>query len=98
MESTERLRVELHEIMRHSRALLEVTGEQLDEQVVKARKKLEDALAAAKGTYDQYGKQAMDSCKDLVDKADKLVREKPYHVIGGTVLTSLLLGWIFLKK
>jgi ElaB/YqjD/DUF883 family membrane-anchored ribosome-binding protein len=96
--NTERMSAELHEIMHHSRALLEATGGELDEQVKKARKALEESLATAKDKYGEYGHKLLDSCKTAACETDRVVRDKPYHVIGGTFIVGLLLGWVLSRK
>jgi ElaB/YqjD/DUF883 family membrane-anchored ribosome-binding protein len=92
------MNMELHEVMRHSQALLEATGGQIDQQVAKARLALEESLAAVKGTYDEFGNLVLSSCKGAVANADRLVRNRPYAVLGGTFVVGLLLGWGLLRK
>lgn len=85
---------ELREIMRHASALLEATAGQADEQIKKVRAKLEDRLAEAKDRYS--GMEGV--FDDTVDSADRLVHDKPYHVIGGSFLAGLFLGWFLSRK
>ena len=96
--NTERMSAELHEIMHHAQALLEATGGELDEQVKKARKALSDSMATAKDRYGEYGHRFLDGCKVASGDTDKLIKEKPYQVIGGTFIVGLLLGWVLSRK
>ena len=96
--NTERMSAEMREIMLHSRALIEATGGELDEQVKKARKALEEALSTAKDRYGEYGHKLLDTCRSAATDADKLVKEKPYYAIGGTFIVGLLLGWVLSRK
>lgn len=98
MDATKRLSAGLHEIVQHSRALLEATGGQLDEQVKHARKALEDSLSSVKDSCDEYGDRIMNTCKGAAADADKLIKDKPYHVISGTFIAGLLLGWVLSRK
>ena len=96
--NTERMGEELQEIMKHSKALLEATGGELDEQVKKARKALEESLANAKEKYGEYGQKFMEQAKSAAADTDRFVKEKPYYVIGGTFVVGLLLGWVLSRK
>ncbi|MBU1229048.1 MAG: DUF883 family protein [Proteobacteria bacterium] len=96
--NTQRMSAELHEIMRHAQALLEATGGELDEQVKKARQALSESMDKAKDRYGEYGHKFLDTCKSAATDADKVVKDKPYHVIGGTFIVGLLLGWILSRK
>lgn len=96
--NTERMGEELQEIMKHSKALLEATGGELDEQVKKARKALEESLANAKEKYGEYGQKFMEQAKNAAADTDRFVKEKPYYVIGGTFVVGLLLGWVLSRK
>lgn len=98
MNIPESMSTELNEIMRHSQALLDATSEQMDEQVTKARLALKKSLTAVKGTYDEFGNLALTTCKGAVSTADRLVRNRPYTVLGGTFVVGLLLGWGLLRK
>ena len=94
----ERMGEELQEIMRHSKALIEATGGELDEQVKKARKGLEESLAKAKDRYGEYGQKFLEQAKSAASETDRFVKEKPYYVIGGTFIVGLLLGWVLSRK
>ena len=96
--NTERMSAELHEIMHHAQALLEATGGELDEQVKKARKALSESMACAKDKYGEYGHQLLDTVKSTASETDRLIKDKPYHVIGGTFIVGLLLGWVLSRK
>lgn len=85
---------ELREIMRHANALLEATAGEADEQIKKVRQKLEDRMAQARSKYS--GVEGM--FDETMDTADQMIHEKPYHVIGGTFLVGLLLGWFLSRK
>ncbi|MBU1041436.1 MAG: DUF883 family protein [Proteobacteria bacterium] len=98
LSNTERMSAELHEIMHHAQALLEATGGELDEQVKKARAALTESMATAKDRYGEYGYKLLDSVKSTASETDKLVKDKPYHVIGGTFIVGLLLGWVLSRK
>jgi ElaB/YqjD/DUF883 family membrane-anchored ribosome-binding protein len=96
--NTERMSAELHEIMHHAQALLEATGGELDEQVKKARKALSESMATAKDRYGVYGHKFLDGCKNAASDTDRIIKDKPYHVIGGTFIVGLLLGWVLSRK
>jgi len=96
--NTERMSAELHEIMHHAQALLEATGGELDEQVKKARQALSESMATAKDRYGVYGQRFLESVKSTASDTDKLIKDKPYQVIGGTFIVGLLLGWVLSRK
>ncbi|MBA4359084.1 MAG: hypothetical protein Q7U56_06960 [Humidesulfovibrio sp.] len=98
LSNTERMNAELHEIMQHSRALLEATSGEVDEQVKKARKTLSEYLDVAKDKYGTYEGRFLDTMKSAAGDADKMVQDKPYYVIGGTFIVGLLLGWVLSRK
>lgn len=85
---------EFQEIIRHAEALLDATAEEVDERVKQARSRLDERLAQAKTKVDGLG----DEVRNTVEVTDRLVRDKPYHVIGGTFLVGLLLGWLMRGK
>ncbi|OGR37042.1 MAG: hypothetical protein A2051_02480 [Desulfovibrionales bacterium GWA2_65_9] len=96
--NTERMSAELQEIMVHAQALLEATGGEMDEQVTKARKALSEYLDTAKDRYGEYGHKFLDSCKSAAGDTDRIIKDKPYQVIGGTFIVGLLLGWVLSRK
>ena len=85
---------ELREIMRHAGALLDATAGEADERIQKVRQRLEERLEAAKGKYAA----AEDLLEETVHSADRLLHEKPYHVVGGSFLLGLFLGWFMSRK
>ncbi len=64
----------------------------------KARKALSESMATAKDRYGEYGYKLLDSVKHTACETDKIVKDKPYHVIGGTFIVGLLLGWVLSRK
>lgn len=85
---------EFQEIIRHAEALLDATSEEVDDRVRQARAKLDERLAQAKTKVEGLG----DEVRNTVELTDRLVRDKPYHAIGGTFLAGLLLGWLMRGK
>jgi len=94
VEPTEAMAMEIREIVRHSQALIEATAGELDEGVQNIRTDLEERLRMAK---DKYG-DLENTLRDKIKYTDELVRDKPYHVMGGTFLAGLLLGWFMTRK
>ncbi|MFU2210581.1 DUF883 family protein [Solidesulfovibrio sp. C21] len=85
---------ELREIVRHAGALLDATAGEADEHIQKVRQRLEERLEAAKDKYaDIEG-----LFDETVATADRMVRDKPYHVVGGSFLLGLFLGWFMSRK
>ncbi len=89
---------ELREIVRHASALLDATAGEADDRIKKARTQLEERLSAAKDKYRELDSAVDGLIDDTVAAADQVVRERPYHVIGGTFLAGLLLGWLMSRK
>jgi ElaB/YqjD/DUF883 family membrane-anchored ribosome-binding protein len=85
---------EMREIVRHAQALVEATAGEVDDRISKVRADLQERLLAAK---DKYGELEC-HLKEKVKAADELVRDKPYHAMGGTFLVGLLLGWLVNRK
>ena len=91
---TQALADELRDIVRHAGALIEATAGEADERVKKARETLEQRLDAAKRQYAD-----LDGLFDeKLQAADRIIHEKPYHVVGGSFLFGLLLGWFMSRK
>ncbi len=89
---------ELREIVRHAGTLLDATAGEADDRIKKARAQLEDRLAAARSKYDELGGILDTTFDDAAAAADRMVRDKPYHVIGGAFLGGLLLGWFMSRR
>jgi len=68
--------------------------EDLDERIKSARADLKERLDSARKEYGELEEQFMEK----VHAADEFIHVKPYYVIGGTLLTGLLLGWLMSKK
>jgi ElaB/YqjD/DUF883 family membrane-anchored ribosome-binding protein len=91
---TQDMALEMREIIRHSQALVEATADEVDERVGKVREALKERLNAAKDKYSELNGHIGDKLR----ATDELVREKPYHVMGGTLVLGLLLGWMLGRK
>lgn len=91
---SEAMAAEMREIVSHAQALVEATAGEVDERIARVRKDLQERLKSAK---DKFGELEC-GLLDKVKAADGLVREKPYHVIGGSFLGGLLLGWLMTRK
>jgi ElaB/YqjD/DUF883 family membrane-anchored ribosome-binding protein len=89
---------ELREIVRHAGALLDATAGEADERIKKARLQLETRLEAAKEKYASLDGVLEEAVDDAVAAADRVVRERPYHVVGGSFLVGLFLGWFMSRK
>ena len=91
---TEAMAAEMREIVRHAQALVEATAGEVDDRISKVREELQERLRGAKDKYCE-----LEGCfKDKVKVADDLIRDKPYHAMGGTFLVGLLLGWLVTRK
>lgn len=89
---------ELREIMRHAGALLDATADEADERIQKARQRLGERLDTAKAKYTDVEGMMEGLVDETVAVADKVLREKPYHVVGGSFLLGLFLGWFMSRK
>lgn len=90
----EAMATEMREIVRHSQALVEATAGEIDDRIQNIRADLEERLRAVKGKYSELDSRF----RDKVRNADELVRDKPYHAMGGTFLAGLILGWFMTRK
>lgn len=89
---------ELREIARHAGALLDATADEADDRIQKARQQLEARLETAKTKYAVLDNALEEAVDDAVAAADRVVRERPYHVVGGSFLVGLFLGWFMSRK
>ncbi|WP_428562959.1 MAG: DUF883 family protein [Solidesulfovibrio sp. DCME] len=89
---------ELREIARHAGALLDATAGEADERIRKARAQLEERLGAAREKYASLDGVLEEALDDAAAAADRVVRERPYHVVGGSFLLGLFLGWFLSRK
>ncbi len=93
-EYSEAMAAEMREIVCHAQALVEATAGEADDRIRKVRDDLQERLRSAKEKYSELESHL----KDKVKIADELVRDKPYHAMGGTFLVGLLLGWLVTRK
>ncbi len=85
---------EMHNIINHAHALVDATSGEIDERIKSARTALKDRLDAAKSEYGELEDQLLKKVK----AADQFIHGKPYHAMGGTLMTGLFLGWVITRK
>jgi ElaB/YqjD/DUF883 family membrane-anchored ribosome-binding protein len=93
-DNTKTMHKEMQHIMDHAKALVEATSGELDDRIKSARDALKERLESAKSEYGELE----DGLIEKVKAADELVHEKPYHVIGGSFIAGLFLGWFMSRK
>ena len=85
---------ETRQILEHAQALIDATSDEVDDRIKAARSALNERLESIKSEYGELEEQFLDKAQ----AADEFVHEKPYYVIGGTLLTGLFLGWLISRK
>jgi ElaB/YqjD/DUF883 family membrane-anchored ribosome-binding protein len=86
--STERLLLDLQNVVRDGEELLRAGVQDLSEKGVAAREKLAAALEVAKETRRRLEERAIASAR----ATDKLVREYPYQSLGAAFGIGLIIG------
>ncbi len=77
-----------------TRALIGATADAADQKVVQARNRLTAALDAAKDTYANVQKKAVEGAK----ATDKAIRENPYQALGIAFGVGALVGFLISRR
>ncbi|MBN1548722.1 MAG: DUF883 family protein [Syntrophaceae bacterium] len=93
-DNAKTMRKEMHQILDHAQALVDATSGEMDDRIKSARTALKKRLESAKSEYGELEERLLDK----VQVVDEFVHAKPYHVIGGTLLSGLFLGWFMSRK
>jgi len=80
--------VEVEDLKDDARALVTATAHIVENKVVEARKRLNEAIGAGRETCRQVQEGVIERAK----AADKMIRRKPYQTIGLAVGLGLLVG------
>lgn len=94
MSSTDRIVTDLKRIVRNSEELLQTTKDLVDSKAQEIRKRLTEALEAAKRTCGQLEDKAVEGARTT----DKTIRDHPYQSIGVAFGVGLLLGVLVTRK
>lgn len=87
-QHTEQLVTDLKRIVQDSEQLLHATQDAVGDQAQDARRRLTDAMEAAKRTFRRLEEKAVEGAK----AADRTIREHPYQSIGVAFGIGLLIG------
>jgi ElaB/YqjD/DUF883 family membrane-anchored ribosome-binding protein len=90
----ERVKEDLHALMRDAEALLKATAGDMSEKAQQARTRLSEALEKAKGTYHDLEARTIAAAK----ATDKVIRAHPYESIGIAFGVGLLIGVLVSRK
>ena len=93
-ETPSALSHDAHTLVEDARALLEATAEIADEKVAPARKRLEEALAAGRETYEELQERVKRGARI----ADETVRSHPYESIAVAFGVGALIGFLVSRR
>jgi len=93
-DARERVKEDLHALMRDAEELLKATAGDMSEKAKLARTRLAEALEKAKGTYRQLEEKTVAAAR----ATDKVIREHPYESIGIAFGVGLLIGVLVARK
>jgi ElaB/YqjD/DUF883 family membrane-anchored ribosome-binding protein len=93
-DARERVKEDLHALMRDAEELLKVTAGDMSEKAKLARTRLSEALEKAKGTYRQLEERTVAAAR----ATDKVIRDHPYESIGIAFGVGLLIGVLVSRK
>jgi ElaB/YqjD/DUF883 family membrane-anchored ribosome-binding protein len=93
-DARERVKEDLHALMRDAEELLKATAGDMSEKAKLARTRLAEALEKAKGTYRQLEEKTVAAAR----ATDKVIREHPYESIGVAFGVGLLIGVLVARK
>lgn len=78
--------------------LVKATTSLTGEELVKARKMLNDRLAVAKQSIDGVSSDVMTQARKTAAATDNYVRAQPWQVIGAGAAFGVLLGYVIGRK
>jgi ElaB/YqjD/DUF883 family membrane-anchored ribosome-binding protein len=93
-DARERVKEDLHALMRDAEELLKATAGDMSEKAKQARTRLSEALEKARGTYRQLEEKTVAAAR----ATDKVIREHPYESIGIAFGVGLLIGVLVARK
>jgi len=93
-DARERVKEDLHALMRDAEELLKATAGDMSEKAKLARTRLAEALEKAKVTYRQLEERTVAAAR----ATDKVIREHPYESIGVAFGVGLLIGALVARK
>jgi ElaB/YqjD/DUF883 family membrane-anchored ribosome-binding protein len=93
-DARERVKEDLHALMRDAEELLKATAGDMSEKAKLARTRLAEALEKAKVTYRQLEEKTVAAAR----ATDKVIREHPYESIGIAFGVGLLIGVLVARK
>jgi ElaB/YqjD/DUF883 family membrane-anchored ribosome-binding protein len=93
-DARERVKEDLHALMRDAEELLKATAGDMSEKAKLARTRLAEALEKAKGTYRQLEEKTVAAAR----ATDKVIREHPYESIGVAFGVGLLIGVLVARR
>jgi len=84
----------MEKLSEDAQAVLTATAELAQDGAGEVRKRLSDALDAAREMYGVAQKKAVQSVK----AADRAVRENPYQALGIALGVGILLGYLYGRR
>ena len=93
-DARERVKEDLHALMRDAEELLKATAGDMSEKAKQARVRLSEALDKAKGTYRQLEEKTVAAAR----ATDKVIRDHPYESIGVAFGVGLLIGVLVARR
>lgn len=93
-EARERVKEDLHALMRDAEGLLRATAGDMSEKAQKARTQLSEAIDKAKGSYRHLEERTVAAAR----ATDKVIREHPYESIGIAFGVGLLIGVLVTRR
>jgi len=76
------------------KATTQLTGEDLN----KAKAKLQQRIASAKGSADELGENIVNRARKTAESTNVYVHEQPWNAIGASAAIGLLLGYILARR
>ncbi len=89
---------EFHNLVADIEDLLKTTTHLTGEDLVKAKAKLQERVAAAKDSIEKVGETVAHRARKTAAITNNYVHDKPWNAVGIGVVTGVLLGYLLTRR
>lgn len=89
---------EFHNLVADIEDLLKATTHLTGEDLVKAKAKLQERVAAAKDSIEEMGETVAHRARKTAAVTNNYVHEKPWNAVGIGIFAGVLLGYLLTRR